>query len=100
MRKSDITGRCINGRELKSILKRGVPNSLQNIYNNIAESQCVPPIFETGVMQQVTFNETTSYRGRVYVAGETVTMDQVYVQVLVDAGINVTVTNITENDVE
>ena len=94
MRKSDITGRCINGRELKSILKRGVPNSLQNIYNNIAESQCVPPIFETGVMQQVTFNETTSYRGRVYVAGETVTMDQVYVQVLVDAGINVTVTDV------
>ena len=100
MRKSDITNRFINGKELKGILKRGVPNSLQHIYNNIAESQCIPPVFETGVMQQVTFNETTSYRGKVYVAGETVTMDQIYVQVLLDAGINVTVTNVTENDVE
>ena len=100
MRKSDITNRCINGKELKGILKRGVPNSLSHIYDNIAESQCIPPIFETGVVQQVTFNETTSYRGRVYVAGEKVNMDQVYVQVLLDAGIDVTVDDITENDVE
>ena len=94
MRKSDITGRCINGRELKSILKRGVPNSLKHIYDNISESQYFPPVFETGVVQQVTFNETTTYRGRVYVAGEKVNMDQVYVQVLLDAGIDVTVTDV------
>lgn len=94
MRKSDITNRCINGRELKGILKRGVPNSLQHIYNNIAESQYVPEIFETGVMQQVTFNQSTVYRGKAYTAGETVQMDKVYVQVLVDAGIDVEVTDV------
>ena len=94
MKRTDITNRCINGRELKSILKSGVPNSLKHIYNNISESQYVPEIFETGTMQNVTFNQSTVYRGKAYAAGQSVTMDQVYVQVLVDAGIDVTVTDV------
>ena len=94
MRKSDITNRCINGKELKGILKRGVPNSLGHIYDNIAESQCIPPVFETGIMQNVTFNQSTVYRGKAYKSGETVQMDKVYVQVLLDAGINISVTDV------
>ena len=100
MKKSNITNRCINGKELKGILQRGVPNSLKNIYNNISESQYVQPIYETGIMQNVTFNQSTVYRGKAYKSGETATMDKVYVQVLLDAAIDVTVTDVTENDVE
>ena len=94
MRKSDITGRCINGRELKSILKRGVPNSLQHMYDNIAESQQVPEIFETGVMKNIRFNQTTIYRGKTYTAGETVQMDEVHAEVLMNAGIDIEVTDV------
>ena len=94
MRKSDITNRCINGKELKGILKRGVPNSLQHIYNNIAESQYVPEIFETGTMKNIRFNQTTIYRGKTYTAGETVTMDEVHAEVLMNAGIDIEVTDV------
>ena len=100
MKKSTITSRLYNGKELKAILQREVPNSLKHIYNNIAESQWIPAIYETGIMQNVRFNETTVYRGKAYTAGESVQMDKVYVQVLLDSQIDVTVTNITENDVE
>ena len=100
MKKSNFTSRFINGKELKGILQRGVPNSLKHIYDNISESQWIPEIYETGIMQNVRFNETTVYRGKAYTAGESVQMDKVYVQVLLDSQIDVTVTNITENDVE
>ena len=94
MRKSDITNRCINGRELKGILKSGVPNSLKHIYNNIAESQCIPPIFETGTMKNIRFNQTTIYRGKTYTAGETVQLDEVHAEVLINAGIDIEVTDV------
>ena len=94
MKKSNFTSRFINGKELKGILQRGVPNSLKHIYNNIAESQYLTEIFETGIMQNVTFNQTTVYRGKAYTAGETVQMDKVYVEVLLNAGIDVTVTDV------
>ena len=94
MRKSDITNRCINGKELNGILKRGVPNSLKHIYDNIAESQYLPKIFETGTMKNIRFNQTTIYRGKTYTAGETVQMDEVHAEVLINAGIDVTVTDV------
>ena len=94
MKRTQITNRCINGKELKGILKRGVPSSLGHMYDNISESQYIPEIFETGIMQNVTFNETTVYRGQAYAAGETVQMDKVYVQVLLDAQIDIEVTDV------
>ena len=94
MRKSDITNRFINGKELKGILKRGVPNSLQHMYDNIAESQYVPEIFETGTMKNIRFNQTTIYRGKTYTAGETVQMDEVHAEVLMNAGIDIEVTDV------
>ena len=100
MKKSTITSRCVNGKELKSILKRGVPNSLQHMYDNIAESQCVPPIFETGIMKNIRFNQTVIYKGKAYTAGETVQLDEVHAEVLMNAGIDIEVTDVTENDVE
>ena len=100
MKKSTITSRCVNGKELKGILQRGVPNSLKHIYNNIAESQYVPEIFETGIMKNIRFNQSIIYRGKTYTAGETVQMDEVHAEILINAGIDIEVTDVTENDVE
>ena len=94
MKRTQITNRCINGKELKGILKRGVPSSLGHMYDNISESQYIPEIFETGTMKNVTFKQTTVYRGKTYTAGETVQMDEVHAEVLINAGIDVTVTDV------
>ena len=94
MKRTQITNRCINGKELKGILKSGVPNSLKHIYNNIAESQYVPEIFETGTMKNIRFNQTTIYRGKTYTAGETVQLDEVHAEVLMNAGIDIEVTDL------
>ena len=94
MRKTQITNRCINGKELKGILKRGVPASLSHIYDNISESQYIPEIFETGTMKNIRFNQTTIYRGKTYTAGETVQMDEVHAEVLMNAGIDIEVTDV------
>ena len=94
MKRTQITNRCVNGKELKSILKKSVPNSLQHLYDNIAESQCIPPVFETGILQNVKFKQSVIYKGKAYKSGETETMDKVYVQVLLQAGIDIEVTNV------
>ena len=94
MRKSDITNRFINGKELKGILKRGVPSSLGHMYDNISESQYIPEIFETGTMKNIRFNQTTIYRGKTYTAGETVQLDEVHAEVLMNAGIDIEVTDV------
>ena len=94
MRKSDITNRCSNGKELKSILKKSVPASLKHLYDNIAESQYVPEIFETGTMKNIRFNQSVIYKGKTYTAGESVQMDEVHAEVLMNAGIDIEVTDV------
>ena len=94
MKRTQITSRCINGKELKGILKRQAPASLKHLYDNIAESQYVPEIFETGTMKNIRFNQSVIYKGKTYTAGESVQMDEVHAEVLMNAGIDIEVTDV------